>query len=334
MPEYIMVVAACALIALQFSANKIFQRQCERRKSDVALYPMISGIFSFTIFAIYGYITGDFPGGFLASVKTLTFWMAFALAVISFLSMIIAVLAAKYGSTATYSVFMMLGSMIIGSVFAIIVWSEPAGLFKILGIITLIVSIIIPVLGKGEKMNLKCLIVCTIAGLLNGTYNVISTSHQKMGDTGLVADINSFMNWQYLLGTMLALVAYIVMRFILKVDKKGDSLPAQPEIVEQKSDSKGRLAVVFSSVAVLTVLSALMYSSSSGFGLLLQLIALETLDATIVTPLVSGISIVLSAVAGLLFFKEKPDKKTLIGIAVTLVGVAFIIIDALGVVPV
>ena len=327
MPEYIMVVAACALIALQFSANKIFQRKCERRKSDVALYPMISGIFSLGIFVVVGLITGDFPSGFFASVKTLSFWMAFALATLGFLSMITAVLAAKYGSTATYSVFMMLGSMIIGSVYAIIVWSEPAGL------ITLIVSIIIPVLGKGEKMSLKCLVVCTVAGLLNGTYTVISASHAKMGETGLIADTNSFMNWQYLLGTMLALVAYIVMRFILKVDKKSDSLPAQPVAVDEKCESKGKLAVIFSSVAVLTVLSALMYSSSSGFGYLLQLIALEKLPATIVSPLVSGISIVLSAVAGLLFFKEKPDKKSIIGIAVTLVGVAFIIIDALGVIP-
>ncbi len=288
------------------------------------LYPAITGCFSLVIFLIYGLITGDFVAGFFSSVKTLTFWFALALAVLGSLSVVLGVITAKYGSTAVYSVFMMLGSMIISSVAGIAVWSEDAGVLKIIGIAVLVVSIILPVTGTGEKMNFKFTVFCIIAGIVNGLYTVISVWHSKMVGTDKVTNVNSFMNWQYLFMAVISFIAFVVMKYLLKTDETADTV-----CVEDDGNPKTDAKVFYKSLIFVLIFSAFMYAGSSGFGYLLQLIALEKLPATVVTPLVSGLAIVCSAIAGLIFFREKPDAKSLIAIAVTLVGVALIMIDGL-----
>lgn len=307
--EYVMLVIACILIAFQFTANKLYQRKCSKRKSDVMLYAMLTGFFSFVIFVIYGCVTGEIVA-FLPSVKTLSFWFALILATLSTLSLLTGVLAAKHGSTAIYSVFMMLGSMIIASVVGMTAWGEGTGVLKIVGIIVLCAAIVIPVIGKGEKMNVKFTVICAISGLMNGVFTVISASHSKLLGTDMVTNTNAMMLWLYLFTAVLALVFYLIMRFALKTDKvEQDEMPLQTEAPAKKSFIK----VITGSIVVMTVLSALMFSASSGFGYLLQLLVLEKLDATIVSPLVSGLTIVMSAFAGLLFFKEKiEDRKSVV----------------------
>jgi len=325
--EYLMLIIACVLIAFQFTANKIYQRKCQRRKSDVMLYAMLTGVFSFVIFLVYGIITGEITA-FLPSVKTLSFWFALILATLSTLSLLTGVLAAKHGSTAIYSVFMMLGSMVIASVVGMTAWGEGTGALKIIGILVPCAAIVIPVIGKGEKMNVKFTVICAISGLMNGVFTIISASHSKLLGTDKVTSTNAMMLWLYLFTALLALVFYLIMRFALKTDE--ENAPVTTKSTEgTKNDSK--IAVILGSVVVMTILSALMFSASSGFGYLLQLLVLEKLDATIVTPLVSGLTILMSAFAGLIFFKEKIDLKNVIAMLVTMLGVACIILDGVGV---
>lgn len=326
MIDYLLIVVACMLIALQFTANKVYQRNATQSKGDMMLYPMVTGIFSLVIFVILGLITGDFLSGFFASVKTLTFWLGLLNATLGALSIVFGVLTAKHGSTAVYSVFMMLGSMIIATLFGITVWSEPANVLKIVGIVLLMISIVIPVIGKGEKMNLTFTILCVIAGTINGFYTVVSIWHSKLIGTDSVTNVNSFMNWQYLFMAIICLVTYVVMKFIIKVDKKGESI--SPSVCDNTMAVESKKPF-YKKLIVILILSAGLYSLSSGFGYLAQLIVLENLPATVVTPCVSGLAIVFSAVAGYVFFKEKTGIKDLISIAITIVGVALIIIDAL-----
>ena len=133
------------------------------------------------------------------------------------------------------------------------------------------------------------------------------------------------MNWQYLFMAIICLVTYVVMKFIIKIDKKESISPSVESdclVVEDKKP-------IYKKFIFILIFSAGMYALSSGFGYLAQLIVLETLPATVVTPCVSGLAIVFSAVAGYVFFKEKTGIKDLISIAITIVGVALIIIDAL-----
>jgi multidrug transporter EmrE-like cation transporter len=223
---------------------------------------------------------------------------------------------------AVYSVFMMLGSMIIATLFGITIWSESANVLKIIGIVLLTISIVIPVVGKGEKMNFTFTILCIISGTINGLYTVVSIWHSKLIGTDSVTNVNSFMNWQYLFMAIICLVTYIVMKFVIKADKGMPSTNGNSLVIESKKPFYKKFIVIL-------ILSAGMYALSSGFGYFTQLIVLETLPATVVTPCISGLAIVFSAVAGYIFFKEKTGIKDLISIAITIVGVALIIIDAL-----
>ena len=117
----------------------------------------------------------------------------------------------------------------------------------------------------------------------------------------------------------------------MRVAKIGAKSSAQQPSTADITAKSGIMSRLIKNVTVMIILSSALYAVSSSFGYFLQLDVLERLDASIATPLVSGLTIVMSAIAGLAFFREKPDLKNLIAIGVTLVGVTLVILDGTGV---
>ncbi|MBQ3814746.1 MAG: hypothetical protein II836_01720, partial [Clostridia bacterium] len=58
----------------------------------------------------------------------------------------------------------------------------------------------------------------------------------------------------------------------------------------------------------------------NGISYTLQLLSASNLPASVLYPMVTGGSVVLSAVAGRIFFGEKPDRITLAGLALSFVA--------------
>jgi len=53
---------------------------------------------------------------------------------------------------------------------------------------------------------------------------------------------------------------------------------------------------------------------------MLQLIGASTISATVVYPLITGGSIILSSVAGFLILKERPTKQQIISVLICFIG--------------
>ena len=64
----------------------------------------------------------------------------------------------------------------------------------------------------------------------------------------------------------------------------------------------------------------------NGVGNLLLLLALQTLQPSLQYPIITGGSIFLSVLIGLIFFKERADKRTWLSVVVAVLGTIAIIL--------
>ena len=89
---------------------------------------------------------------------------------------------------------------------------------------------------------------------------------------------------------------------LIKEKKKG----AKTETESQTPAKKVKI------LPVVVVLAA--YALCNGISYTLQLLSAGKVPASVMYPMMTGGSVVLTAVAGLVFFHEKPDKISLIGL--------------------
>ena len=129
--------------------------------------------------------------------------------------------------------------------------------------------------------------------LLNGGVSIISKLHQiEQGFETVNSDCF------VLFTSLIKCIALLPVFFVLK--KKSP--------VAFKPDIKKILPVI------------VLASVFSGVSYMLQLIGATSLPATVVYPLITGGSIILSSVAGLLILKEKPSKQQITGILICFIG--------------
>ncbi|MBQ4354846.1 MAG: EamA family transporter, partial [Clostridia bacterium] len=102
-----------------------------------------------------------------------------------------------------------------------------------------------------------------------------------------------------LIGCVFSAVLYTL--FTLAEKKK-------PTDTEQSEN--GKISAKGGVIALLILANA----ACNGISYTLQLISAGKVDASAMYPMMTGGSVVLSALAGLVFFREKPDKISLIGI--------------------
>ena len=79
---------------------------------------------------------------------------------------------------------------------------------------------------------------------------------------------------------------------------------------------KGGRSIIFPRLLPILLGSAV----ASGASYLLQLIGAKTLPATVLYPIITGGSVIFTALAGFVAFHERPSKKQLAGIALCFVG--------------
>ena len=70
----------------------------------------------------------------------------------------------------------------------------------------------------------------------------------------------------------------------------------------------------------MTVLLVVIAAATSGISFLFQLMGAENLPASVLFPIVTGGSIICTAIAGRVFFKEKLTKPIILGLILCLLG--------------
>ena len=169
---------------------------------------------------------------------------------------------------------------------------------RVAGVLLLIGSMIFPILDKreneeahGKKTRILFIVLCLLVFFMNGFVSILSKIHQIEAHYPTV-DNNSFV---FLTNTINGIFSGFAL-FMLTLFKK-DGPKLAPTF---------RPWMLIAAVAV--------YALCNGVSYLLQLLAAaSSMPASVQYPMMTGGSVVLTAIAGYLFFREKQSPKAMIG---------------------
>lgn len=204
--------------------------------------------------------------------------------------------------------FLMLGGMLLPYLFGVIRLNEEISVFRIIGVILLALSLVFPVIAreKSGKSSALFIVLCLAVFCLNGGISIASKLHQvteaydKCG-TASFSFISNLFNG-IISGAALIFVTLFSSN---KASAVSASVTENNEVIshEKAKNSAGAVALII-----------LANACCNGVSYMLQLVSAGKVPASVMYPMMTGGSVVLTAVAGRIFFREKPDKITLIGL--------------------
>lgn len=279
--DYLFITASVLLLALNFSATKAYQNKSGSGLSENIKFNALLGAITAVLF---------FAGnGFDCAISPFSVVMATAVAILTAAYTLVGFKIMEQGSMALYMIFLMTGGMMVPYLWGLIRLDEPLSLLRTIGLIAIAVAVIIANRGNG-KTNARQIMLCAAVFVLNGFTSVVSKEHQ-IGAAAVPA-----MDFLILNSAVKAVIC-TVLYLLMKKKKSG----------YRKEEKPGNL-FIFAAAA------------TGGGSYLLQLIGAEHLPATVLYPMVTGGTIIFTAVAGRVFFKEKISKKMAFAIVLCLVG--------------
>lgn len=281
---YGLLITASLLIALQFMFNQQF-RKCNGEGLDATLkFSLYTNAFSCVIMLVMG--------KFQYHVTWFSLLIAFFYAIVLILFSYASLKSLATANLSVFSIFTMLGSILLPTAYGFIFCDEEITWAKILCIVLIIVSTALTYeKGNGKSKgagNMKYYIAVFI---LNGLVGTLSKMHQYNQE--LAVDSNSFM------ATVNAFCVIICIALLLIKNKK------LPGINKQE----------FKALAG--------YAGSNGVGNLFALIALIDLPASVHFPILTGGVMTFSTLISFLR-KEKPSVKTIISVVIAIAATVLI----------
>ncbi len=282
--DYGFLIAAAFLYSLMFLTNRGYQRNNGtglRAALTFSMYTSLIALVIFLVFTAIGKISG---WGVLSGFKLEFSWFSTLLATISSFILIgysiFSIKALGSVNLSLFSIFAMLGGMLLPSLYGLIFSGEPLTWGKIACYVMIAVALILT-FEKGEKSEKKSLIYCFGVFLLNGLSGVVTSIHCEPQFAHLAVSSEDFTMTNRAINVVLCLVA------ILIVYKK------------------------FPKIDLRDIGNVSGNAFCSGMGNLLQLIALVSLESSVLFPIVTGGTMLFSTAVSL-FIGEKPKAKTII----------------------
>lgn len=294
---YLFVVIAAIAAGGQFSLSKVYKRLVPSSDFSDLFYNFATGLFSVVIFAVI--CQGQV--GFTA----FSFWLAAGVAICNTIYTICGLKAVMYGKLAVFTAFLMLGGMVFPTVYGVIFLHEKMSGFKIAGVAILIFSMLFSLTEKTEEKKNTTIfyVLCLIAFVCNGFVSVFSKMHQ-IGAEAL--DTYQFSFWQSVVVTVA--VGGILAGYALVNRKKENSIPIVREVLSGKS---------FGLILLVTVIMRA--------GSVLLLFAAKDVPASALYPFMTGLSILVTAIFGRIFFKEKISRINAVTLTADIVAVVLMI---------
>ena len=312
---YILLFVSALIFSLQF----LITRQYQRRNGTGFVSSVRLSLFAYLAIALFFFIKGSITMGqinFGFSWFTLLMTLLVSVVGLSCVYMGIKVLAV--GDMSIYSVFMMLGSLLLPSLVGLIFYGEELTPIKGIAFVCMFSAIVLSVSSIDKsKLTLKAFLYYVGIFVMNGMIGVIFTIHQNqpsltagaiLGSDGTYSINNDvFMTWYGLSMVILCAVVYAVLFVVSKIKKA-------PELIAvTQEESTGESAV---KAFTISLVFAALYGLCNGLGD--YFIALATqpgaLGSSVTFPIINGGTIIFSTVSGMIFYKEKLKPLTVISI--------------------
>lgn len=282
MLHYSLVIIATVMFAVQFLFNQKFQQGYGSDTKATLVFSLYKSAVASIIMLVIS--------GFKITITPFSVLLAFISAVSGIMMLYFSLKAFSVANLSVYSVFSMLGGMILPFLLGVCFYNEELSPLKIACCVLIVLAVLLNI-QKGENGK-KALLYYMAVFVLNGMAGVISKIHQSSGYP--ITDSTGFT-------FLINIISVIICAIWLLVKYK--NIP----IVKGKN---------------------LLYSSGygvlNGVGNLFLLIALSNLPASVQYPLVTGGVMVFSTVISVLQ-KEKLTKKDYIATAVSFVASVLIV---------
>ena len=305
---YLMLLSAAALLAVCFVLNKIYQKHAGTTLKAGLAFNTLIGFFAAIIFFCIG--------GFKFKITVFSMVLATAMTVVVIAYTLLGFRILKDGSVAVYSIFLMSGGMTVPYLYGLLFLDEEFIWHRTLGLLVLISAVAVSNFGvKGETVNVKRVLMCVCVFLLNGCVSVISKVHQVEESFAKVGTEQFVM----LGGIAKFLLGAIVLLFIVVLEKRHTDASKR---VTDTADGENSPRALLPRKDVLKVVIPIIIIAAAvdGISYFLQLKGAENLPATVLYPTVTGASMIFSAIADLVVFKQKPSRFVIISVALCFVG--------------
>jgi drug/metabolite transporter (DMT)-like permease len=301
MRYYLIVLLAVVGLAVNFCLTKLYQNRTGTGFRISVLFNIITGAFTAVLF----FFINGFMNGFSLHFTSFSWLMAFLLLLFCGGYALIGFKIIAMGDIAVYTLFLMLGGMMLPYFFGLIFLEEQFSYLRLAGLILMVIAIALSGRegGKGEKKkgSLVFFLLCMIVFCLNGGGSIVSKIHQ------LPENID-----RAVLSPVFVMMAGIIRVVIFSLIYFGIRLH------DKKLPADRRPAPI--NLPVSAILIMLASSAVDGASYLCQLAGASHLPATVLYPMITGGSVVLTAIAGRIFFGQKLTRQATIGIVLCLIA--------------
>lgn len=282
--DYAFLITAAALYSFMFLFNGKYQKNNGTGLKPALAFSLYTSVVCVIIYFALS-VVWMISKWSVVSVFELEFtWFSFFLAIgsaavnigFSFFS----IKALDVANLSLFSIFAMLGGMLLPSLYGLIFSGEPMTWGKAACYALIIVALCLT-FEKGDKQGKKSLFYCFGVFVLNGLSGVVTSIHQEDAFVSQAVNSGSYMMMTRGLCVVISLALFLVFFKKMPALKLKDSLSVSG------------------------------YGFCGGMGNLLQFIALATLDSSVLFPIVTGGTMLFSMIVSIVI-GEKPKAKTII----------------------
>lgn len=282
--NYLFILIATILLAFEFAISKKYQQSEGTGLLAGLKFNAANGLFTTLVFFI---LSEGNPGFSFFSVG-----MAFCMSLCAMVYSILGFRILRQGTLGIYSLFLMSGGMLLPYAFGVLFLDEELNVLRIAGVMLILAAII---LSNRTRYDFQpsFYLICLLIFVLNGFVSILSKCHQ-IDRSHAPVDSTAFV--------MYTGIAKFVM--------------SSAVLLLYKGNRKERFSFQNRHIAAFIAGSSLI----SGLSYLLQLIGAKSLPATVLYPMITGGSIIFSALSGIIFFREKLTRRQLIHILLCFAG--------------
>lgn len=308
MQYYLLILIAVILLALQFSTNKAYSLRCGSSAKASLRFTALSGFASALVSLILAFAAGE---GFRITPYSAV--MAAIVAVLCCTYTFVGFKIMALGPMSVFTMFLMLGGMLLPYLFGVFFLDEGVSVWRILGVILLTASMAFPVLAReksgtnhSRRAFVLFFLLCAAVFVLNGFVSITSKLHQ-INEVYARSGSASFSFLSNALNALISGAGLLIISAKEKSSASADDVSASEKAVH------GAEKVRLGGITLIILANAV----CGGVSYMLQLVSAGKVAASVLYPMITGGSMVLSALAAFLFFKEKPDKISLAGLALS-----------------
>lgn len=306
---YAMLIGASFLFGSQFMVTKAFEKNYGKTVRASLSFSLLYSLFAGVIFFIIKLVSS----GTIFNLNPFSLCMAFGLSLVNILSSAIGIKTLALGDIAVYSLFLMLGGMIVPFFAGIVFLKESVSVCNLIGVAIMIIALCLPVFfGKknknaGEaqtdgdtkkKTSVFFYVLCVFLFILNGLSSTLSKFNSVREGAALGAE---FTFYTYGIQFVISLAAFALTTALGKSDKTQN---------EEKQP-----VILFRPVAIGCGAA---FGAVNGTAFLMSSVAAEHVVAVAQYPLITGATILFSSLLAFLFYREKPTALQLVQIVISL----------------